>query len=45
MKDGVTYVGNGTFTLKESLESCRKEGLITSEISKKEEIDFLREKS
>ena len=28
MKDGVTYVGNGTYTLKEALESAVNEDLL-----------------
>lgn len=30
MKDGTTYVGNGTYTLKEAIESAKKDGLLTT---------------
>lgn len=30
MKDGVTYVGNGTYTLKEAVKSAEQDNLLTS---------------
>lgn len=32
MKDGVTYLGNGTYTLAEGLDMAKKEGLITDNV-------------
>jgi hypothetical protein len=28
MKDGITYVGNGTYTLKQAIEMAKKDGLL-----------------